>query len=57
MAGYVELMVVFNSIQFFIIYVPSQQPQVQLQTQHSADIHKYIMDTHNIKSRVNSRST
>jgi hypothetical protein len=25
----------FNSIQFFIIYVPSQQPQGQLQTQHS----------------------
>jgi hypothetical protein len=24
-----------NSIQFFIIYVPSQQPQGQLQTQHS----------------------
>jgi predicted component of type VI protein secretion system len=26
-----------NSIKFFIIYVPSQQPQGQLQTQHSAD--------------------
>jgi hypothetical protein len=24
-----------NSIQFFIIYVPSQQPQGQIQTQHS----------------------
>jgi hypothetical protein len=24
-----------NSFQFFIIYVPSQQPQGQLQTQHS----------------------
>jgi hypothetical protein len=24
-----------NSIEFFIIYVPSQQPQGQLQTQHS----------------------
>jgi hypothetical protein len=44
-----------NSIQFFIIYVPSQQPQGQLQTQHSTD--NYIMDTHNIKSRVNCRST
>jgi hypothetical protein len=27
-----------NSIQFFIIYVPSQQLQGQLQTQHSVDI-------------------
>jgi hypothetical protein len=28
----------FNSVQFFIIYyVPSQQPQGQLQTQHSVD--------------------
>jgi hypothetical protein len=27
----------FNSIQFFIIYVPSQQLQGQLQTQHSVD--------------------
>jgi hypothetical protein len=43
-------------IQFFIIYVSSQQLQGQLQTQHSTDIHNY-MDTHNIKSRVNCRST
>jgi hypothetical protein len=43
----------FNSIQFLIIYVMSQQPQRQLQTQHSTDIHKYLMDTHIIKSRVN----
>jgi hypothetical protein len=28
-----------NSIQFFIIYVLSQQLQGQLQTQHSVDIH------------------
>jgi hypothetical protein len=48
---------VLYSIQFFIIYVLSQQPQDQLQTQHSTDIHNYIMDTHNIKSRVNCRST
>jgi hypothetical protein len=26
-----------NSIQFLIIYVPSQQPQGQLQAQHSVD--------------------
>jgi hypothetical protein len=29
--------------------VPSQQLQGQLQTQHSADIHNYIIDTNNIK--------
>jgi hypothetical protein len=43
-----------NSIQFFIIYVASQQLQGQLQTQHSADIHKYIMDRLNVESRINS---
>jgi hypothetical protein len=37
--------------------VPSQQLQGQLQTQHSAVIGNYIMDKHNIKSRVNYRST
>jgi hypothetical protein len=35
-----------NSIQFFIIYVPSQQPQ------HSIDTDNYIMDKHNIKSKT-----
>jgi hypothetical protein len=40
------MMIQFNSIQLFIIYVPSQQLQGQLQTQHSADIHNYIVDTH-----------
>jgi hypothetical protein len=30
-----------NSIQFFIIYVPSQQLQGQLQTQHSVDTSNY----------------
>jgi hypothetical protein len=29
-----RLIIQFNSIQFFIIYVPSQQPQGQLQTEH-----------------------
>jgi hypothetical protein len=42
-------------IQFFIIYVPSQQLQVQLQTQHSGDTGNYIMDKHNIKSKTNYR--
>jgi hypothetical protein len=31
-----------NSIQFFIIYVPSQQPKGQLQTQHSLDTGNHI---------------
>jgi hypothetical protein len=42
-----------NSIQFFIIYVPSQQPQGQLQTEHSVDKSDYIMDKHNIESKTN----
>jgi hypothetical protein len=42
-----------NSVQFFIIYVPSQQPQGQLQTQHSVDTSNYIMDKHSIKSKSN----
>jgi hypothetical protein len=31
-----------NSIQFFIIYVPSQQLQGQLQAQHSVGTGNYI---------------
>jgi hypothetical protein len=43
-----------NSILFYlIIYVPSQQLQGQLQTQHSVDIGNYIMDKHCIKSKAN----
>jgi hypothetical protein len=38
-----------NSIQFFIIYVPCQQLQGQLQTQHSAGTGK---DKHNIKTII-----
>jgi hypothetical protein len=30
-----------NLIKFFIIYMPSQQPQGQLQTQHSVDRSNY----------------
>jgi hypothetical protein len=40
-------------IQFFIIYVPSQQLQGQLQTQRSVDTGNYIMDKHNINSKTN----
>jgi hypothetical protein len=47
----------YNSIQFYIIYMPSQQLQGQLQTEHSADIHNYIMDRPNIEWRINCRST
>jgi hypothetical protein len=42
-----------NSIQFFIIYEPSQQLLGQLQTQHSVDTSNYIMNIHNIKSKSN----
>jgi hypothetical protein len=34
----------------FIIYVPSQQLQGQLQTQHSVDTGNYIKDKHNMKT-------
>jgi hypothetical protein len=33
-----------NSIQFFIIYVPSQQPNGQLQTQHNLNAGIYIIE-------------
>jgi hypothetical protein len=39
------------NIQFFIIYVPSQQLQSQLQTQHSVDTSNYIMDRHNMETK------
>jgi hypothetical protein len=32
-----------NSIKFYIIYLPSQQLQGQLQTQHRVDTGNYIM--------------
>jgi hypothetical protein len=32
-----------NSIEFFIIYVSSQQPKGQLQAQHSLDTGNYII--------------
>jgi hypothetical protein len=42
-------------MQFLIIYVPSQEPQGQLQTEHSIDTSNYIMNKHNIKSKTNYR--
>jgi hypothetical protein len=42
-----------NSIQFFIIYVPSQQLQGQLQTQHNVDTGDYIMEKqHKVKDKL-----
>jgi hypothetical protein len=38
--------IIMTIIQFFIIYVLSQQPQGHLQTQHSVDTGNYIMDKH-----------
>jgi hypothetical protein len=37
------------------MYVPSQQLQGQLQTQHSVDTGNYIMDKHRIKPKINYR--
>lgn len=39
---------------FFIILAPSQQPQDQLQPQHSVHIGNYIMDKHNNKLQANT---
>jgi DUF971 family protein len=44
-----------NSIQFFIIYMPSQQLQGHLQTQHTVDTSNHIVGKHNIKSKTNYR--
>jgi hypothetical protein len=43
------MMMIIIIIQFFIIYVPNQQLQGQLQTHHSIDTSNYIVDKHNIK--------
>jgi hypothetical protein len=48
-----EPLVIFNSIQFFIIYVLSQQPQDLLQTQHSVKKSNYMLDKNNINSKHN----
>jgi hypothetical protein len=47
------IIIIIIIIKFFIIYVLSQQPQGQLQTQHSVDKSSYILDKHNIKSKTN----
>jgi hypothetical protein len=50
--GY-NILIQFSSVQFFIIYVPSQQLQGQLQTQYTVDTSNYIVDKHDIKSKTN----
>jgi hypothetical protein len=45
----------FNSIQFFIVYVPNQQPNGQLQTQHSLDAGIYIIDKHKLQASTGGR--
>jgi predicted transglutaminase-like protease len=44
-----------NSIQLFIIYVLSQQPEGQLQTQHSVDTSSYIIDKHKLQASTGWR--
>jgi hypothetical protein len=51
----VQHIIQFHSIQFFIIYVPSQQLQDQLQTQRSVDTSNCNRDKQNIKSKTNYR--
>jgi hypothetical protein len=45
----------FNSIQFFVIYVPSQQLRGQLQTQHSVGTIQFnsiqFIDVENLTAR------
>jgi hypothetical protein len=42
-------------IQFVIIYVPSQQPKCQLQTQHSLDAGNYFIDKHKLQASTGGR--
>jgi hypothetical protein len=44
-------MMMMMIIQFFMIYVPSQQVHGQLQTRNSADTGNHIQDKHSIKTR------
>jgi hypothetical protein len=52
-ANLIIIIITIIIIRFFIIYVPSQQLQGQLQTQHSVGTGNYIMDKHNIKLKTN----
>jgi hypothetical protein len=42
-------------IQFFIIYVPSQQLQGQLQMQHSVDTGNHVKDKHEIRVKTRGK--
>jgi hypothetical protein len=49
------IIIQFNSIQFFIIYEPSQQPQGQLQTEHSVGTGNYVhygQSPHKVKDKL-----
>jgi hypothetical protein len=47
--------VIIIIIQFFIIYVPSQQPKGELQTQHSLDTGKYIICKQKLQASTGGR--
>jgi hypothetical protein len=49
------IIIIIIIILFFIIYVPSQQPKGQLQTQHRIETGNYIIDKRNIKTKTNYR--
>jgi hypothetical protein len=51
------MMMLMMIIQFYIIYVPSQQPQGQLQAQNSVGKNNYFMNKHNIKSKTSGGKT
>jgi hypothetical protein len=44
------IIIIIIIIQLFIIYVPSQQPKGQLQTQHSLDTDNYIIGKHKLQA-------
>jgi hypothetical protein len=48
-------LIILQLNEFFIIYMPSQQLQSQLQTQHSVDTGNYIVEQYNIDSKRNYR--
>jgi hypothetical protein len=48
----IQIIIQLNSIQFFIIYVPSQQLQDQLQTQHSIGTKIIIVRQYNNNNSI-----
>jgi hypothetical protein len=45
-----------NSNKFFIIYVPNQLQQGQLQTQHRVNAGNYIKDKHSMKAIAHNKT-